>query len=196
MSSLIDLLSSKLDGGSVARIGEQLGQDTRTTQGAINLALPMLLGALKKSTERDGGKGLARALETKHDGGILDNLSGYLSQNDGADGSGILKHVLGSKQDSAAAMLQTGAGVNKQQAASLLATLAPIVMGALGKARQGGADGTQVARILEQETKEIDARSPGALSAFTGFLDADGDGDTDLADLISHGKNKLGGLFR
>ena len=196
MSSLIDLLSSKLDGGSVARIGEQLGQDTRTTQGAINLALPMLLGALKKSTERDGGTGLARALESKHDGGILDNLSGYLSRNDSADGSGILKHVLGSKQDNAAAMLQTGSGVNKQQATSLLATLAPIVMGALGKARQSGAGGAQVSRMLEQETKEIDARSPGALSAFTGFLDADGDGDTDLADLISHGKNKLGGFFR
>ncbi len=196
MSSLIDLLGAKLDSGSVARIGEQLGQDTRTTQGAINLALPMLLGALKKNTERDGGAGLARALESKHDGGILDNLSGYLSKSDGADGSGILKHVLGSKQDSAAVMLQTGSGVNKQQAASLLATLAPIVMGALGKARQGGADGAQVARMLDQETKDIDARSPGALSAFTGFLDADGDGDTDLADLISHGKNKLGGLFR
>ena len=189
-------MSSKLDGDSVARIGEQLGQDKRTTQGAINLALPMLLGAFKKSTERDGGAGLARALASKHDGGILDNLSGFLSQNDRADGSGILKHVLGSKQDSAAAMLQTGSGVDKQQAASLLATLAPIVMGALGKARHGDADGTQVARILQQETQEIDARSPGALSAFTGFLDADGDGDTDLADLVAHGKSKLGSLFR
>ncbi len=195
MSSLIDLLSSKLEGGPVARIGEQLGRDARTTQGAINLALPMLLGALKKSTARDGGAGLAHALETKHDGGILDNISGYLLQNDGADGGGILNHVLGSKLDKAAAMLQSASGVNKQQSVSLLTTLAPIVMGALGKARQAGNDGGQVARMLEQETQVIDARSPGALSALTGFLDADGDGETDLVDLVSHGKNKFGGLF-
>lgn len=194
MSALLDILSSSLDSGSIASLGKQLGQDASTTRSAVNSALPMLVGALRKSTERDHGAGLARALETRHDGGILDNLSGFLAQNDNSDGAGILGHVLGSKQDTAATALQMASGVDKQQASSLLTTLAPIVLGALGKVSQGDGKGAaDITRILDKEAQSIDERSPGLMSTLTSVLDADG--DTDIGDLLSLGSKKMGGFF-
>ncbi len=196
MASLIDLLSSSLDRDSVSRMGEIVGKDTKTTQDAINSALPLLVVALKKSTERDAGDGLARALEDRHGGGILDNLSGYLSNYNGVDGRGILKHVLGERHESAAQALQATSGVNKEQAGSLLTMLAPLVLGALGKSRQSGASGPEVSRILDEEARAMVERSPGVLSSFTRALDADGDGDTDIKDVLSIGAKMFGGMFR
>lgn len=197
MSSIIDMLTSSLNDDAVATIGKQLGKDSAATKTAITSALPMLLGALQKSAQRDSGEGLAQALSQKHDGGILSNVSGFLQQDDGKDGAGILRHILGSKQGVAESALQAAAGVDKSQASNLLAKLAPLVLGAVGKAKAGSsARGSDLTQMLEQETQGIEARSPGVMSALSGMLDADGDGDTDLGDLLKLGSGKLGGLFR
>jgi len=197
MSSIIDMLTSSMGDDAVAAIGQQLGKDKATTENAISSALPMLLGALQKSTQQDGGQGLARALATKHDGGVLDNVAGFLSKDDGADGAGILRHILGSKQGAAESALQAAAGVDKGQASSLLSKLAPLVLGAVGKARsEGRVEGSDLTQMLDRETQQIESRSPGVMSALSGVLDADGDGDTDLGDLLKLGSGKLGGLFR
>jgi hypothetical protein len=197
MSSLIDMLTSSLDDNAVATIGRQLGKDPAAAKTAINSALPMLLGALQKSTQQDSGAGLAQALASKHDGGVLDNVAGFLSQDDGKDGAGILRHILGAKQGVAESALGALAGVDKGQASGLLATLAPLVLGAVGKAKTAGnTSGSDLTQMLNRETQGIEERSPGVMKALGGMLDADGDGDTDLADLLKLGSGKLGGLFR
>lgn len=197
MSSLLDMITSSLDDNAVATIGQQLGKDKAATKSAIQSALPMLLGALQKSAQQDNGEGLAQALTQKHDGRVLDNAAGFLSQDDGKDGAGILRHILGSKQGVAESALQSATGVDKSQAASLLTRLAPLVLGAVGKTKAGSnAQGSDLAQMLNRESENIEARSPGVMSALTGMLDADGDGDTDLGDLLKLGSGKLGGLFR
>jgi hypothetical protein len=191
------MLTSSLDDNAVATIGKQLGKDSAATKTAISSALPMLLGALQKSTQQDNGEGLAQALARKHDGGVLDNVSGFLSQDDGKDGAGILRHILGAKQGAAESALGSVAGVDKGQASNLLAKLAPLVLGAVGKAKtESRSSGSDLAAMLNRETQGIEERSPGMMSALGGLLDADGDGDTDLGDLLKLGSGKLGGLFR
>ena len=197
MPSVFDLISSSLDSRSVSQISERLGQDANTTQSAINAALPMLLGAVQKSARADGAAGPARALNTKHDGSVLDDLSGYLSQGDESDGAGILKHILGSNQGLAEKTLEMASGVDRGQASSLLATLAPVVLGALGKTkRDSGLADDDLNNVLDGETRSLEQKAPGVMSALGGLLDADGDGDTDISDILSHGAKSLGGLFR
>jgi len=197
LNSIFEMITSSLDSGAVSQISAQLGQDSDKTRSAIQSALPMLLGAVTRSAHEDNGAGLANALSAKHDGGLLDDVAGYLSKNDQSDGAGILGHVLGSKQDAAAATLQKATGVDKDKASSLLATLAPIVLGALGKAkRDAGMSGADLTRALDTEALAIESKAPGMMGALTGMLDADGDGDTDLSDLLSKGSGLLGGLLR
>lgn len=197
MASIFDLISSSLDSSAVSQISAQLGQDSNTTRNAINSALPMLIGALTKSAKADSGTGLARALNSRHDGSVLDDVAGYLSKNDQSDGAGILRHVLGANQDLAASTLQMASGVDKEQASSLLATLAPVVLGALGKTkRDSGLRDEDLTRVLDGETRALEEKAPGMMSALTGMLDADGDGNTELSDVLSRGSRMLGGLFR
>jgi len=195
VSKLIDLLSSSLNDDAIAKIGSQLGKNGAETRNAISSALPMLVGALKKSTQADSGEGLAKALADKHDGSILDNVGDFLSRGDRSDGNGILRHIMGSRQDAAAQALQAASGVDKSKASDLMATLAPLVLGAVSKAKSG-AGSDNLAEMLDQESREIESRSPGVMSALSGILDADGDGDTDIGDLLKLGSGKLGSLFR
>lgn len=197
MSSLMEMLQSTIKGSSLREISEQLGQDEQTTSNAIDSALPMLIGALKRSAAQDGGEGLNKALETKHDGSILDDVAGFVKQGDQTDGRGILGHILGKNRDAAAMLLGAQSGIGESKASSLMATLAPVVLGALGKTRSenklGGGDLT---RLLADESESLQQNTPAVMGALSGLLDADGDGDTDLADLLKHGKKSLSKFLR
>lgn len=197
MSALMTMLQATIKEGSISRLSEQLGQDEQTTSNAVDAALPMLIGALGRSAKQDGGAGLKRALETRHDGSILNDVAGYVAKNDQADGNGILGHVLGQNQGLAAQMLGSSAGIGQDKAQSLMATLAPVVLGALGKAKaRNGLSGGDLASLLDGESKSLQKRTPSMMNAVWGLLDADGDGDTDMSDLVRHGKKGLGRFFR
>jgi hypothetical protein len=192
VDNIMDLVKSSLSNDVISKIGRHLGQDEDRTQGAVSTALPMLIGALSKSAGRDSGEGLARALDTRHSGDILDNVKGFLDAGDFADGAGILGHVLGNKTEQAATALGGSTGLKKEQASSLMAMLAPVVMGALGKVkRQQNFDAGALTKALAGQEREIDKRTPGLMGALGGLLDADGDGDTDLADLLAQGRRGL-----
>lgn len=197
MSALMDLLQTTIKDSSIDQISAQLGHDPQTTSNAIDAALPMLIGALSSSAGRDSAQGLKRALETRHDGSILDDVGGYVAKNDQADGFGILGHILGSNTDAAAKMLGSASGIGTENAGSLMATLAPVLLGALGKAKsQQDLGAGDLARLLSDETESVKRRSPSMMSAVWGLLDADGDGDTDLMDIVKAGSKGLDSFFR
>ena len=196
MSSLMDLLQATVKDSSISEISRQLGKDEKTTSNAIDAALPMLLGALSRSTKQDDGAGLDRTLATRHDGSILNDVAGYVSKNDQQDGNGILGHILGQNKGIAAQMLGSSSGIGQDKAASLMATLAPVVLGALGKAKADNKLGAgDLTRMLAGESESLQQRAPTMMNAVWGLLDADGDGDTDLMDLVKHGGKGLLGRF-
>jgi len=197
MSSLMDLLQSTIKDTSIGQLSKQLGQDEQTTSNAIDSALPMLLGALNRSASQDGGKGLSKALEKKHDGSILDDVASYVNKGDQSDGRGILGHILGQNRDAAAMVLGAKSGIGESKAASLMATLAPVVLGALGKAKsQQNLGRGDLTRLLADESESLQKRSPSVMGALSGLLDSDGDGDTDLADILKLGKKGLSSFLR
>jgi hypothetical protein len=189
MSSIFDLLTEQLAGDGLAKIQRQLGADGATTAKAVPAALGTLMGALaKNSAGSDGAEALLGALSRDHDGGLLDNLSGYLSNPTEDVGDGILRHVLGSKRTSVESNLGKSVGLDSGSSAKLLAMLAPLVMGALGKAqRQGQLDASGVASVLGQERQVIDKKMPGGMGILGSLLDQDGDGS------ISDDVAKIGG---
>lgn len=193
MSSILDLIRSTLDDKAIEEIGGQIGQDPRTTTEAIDSALPMLVGALSRSTRQDGAAGLNRALETRHDGSVLDDVATYVGSGDRSDGNGILGHVLGSHQDAAARVLGASSGIDRGQASSLMATLAPLILGAVGKTkREGNLGASDLARMLSSEEKDLGRRAPNMMSAVWSLLDTDGDGDTDVSDLMQNAAKGFG----
>jgi hypothetical protein len=176
MDSLMNLLLSQLSGDSLGTITDQLGIDEETAQKAIGLALPLLIGSLNRnSSSPDGAQALTKAITRDHDGSILSDLVGNLSNPTvQEDGMAILGHVLGEKRTSAGSSIGKATGLDAEQVMQLLAMLAPVVLGALGKTqREKKLDAQGVASLLTQEREKADQTLPGILQ----LLDMDADGD-------------------
>ena len=152
------------------------------------------MGAITKNAATpQGAEALNNALENDHDGGILDNVMSFFDQGQpnpvsdrAANGAGILKHVLGDKQ---AGIVQALSQTNRMSAAStqsMMTSLAPMVMGMLGKAKkEQGLDASNIASFLGQQQAP---QANNQLSGIMSMLDADGDGSVvdDVTDMLGN----------
>lgn len=194
--SLLDMLQSQLAGEPSAQIGKQLGTDQAGAQKAIGAALPVLMAALAgNARQKEGAVSLGQALEKDHDGGILDDLQGFLGRGDTREGEGILKHALGSRRVAVESEVAKQTGLDTSAISGLLPMLAPLVMGALGRQkRQQGLDLGGLTSMLSGEGQRAKEMAPGALGLLGGLLDDEGDG-LDAGDLADAGKGLLGKLM-
>ena len=173
----------------------QLGADEGTVNNAIAAALTMLLSGLaRNSANLQGADALSSALARDHDGSILDDLAGFVGSGNAGAGPNILGHIFGGKTDAMASVLGKASGMDAGSAASLLAMLAPLVMGALGRTqRQGGLDSDGLANVLGNERTRLEQSSSG-LSGLVRMFDFDGDGQ--IMDNIEQIAGALGSLLR
>ena len=133
-----DLLSGNLGKQVIDGISQQVGTSEEETSSVVNSATPVLLGMLKNNaSSAEGAAGILGALK-QHDGGILENLGGFLNAGNTTDGENILNHILGNKKEAVENQLSRKTGVSTAGVAKILALLAPIVMGQLGKQAGSG----------------------------------------------------------
>lgn len=192
MSSILDMLAGSLDEQTISQMAKQLGADDALTQQAIQIGVPMLLGALNKNTQsQSGAESLHHALVNDHDGSILDDVLGNVTKpSTQADGAAILGHILGNKEDLVEQGIAQVTGLDKQTSTQLMTMVAPLVLGALGKQQQQqGLDAQGIAGLLQTEREENEQ-----LSGLAALLDLDGDGDA-TNDIMNLGGNLLNSLF-
>lgn len=173
MSYILDLVRLSIDDVSIEKISGHIGQDPITTTEAIDSALPMLVGALSHNVRDDGATSLSATVEQHHDGEILSDVAGYVEFADPREGERVLDYLLGTHQDAAARALGARSGLDRTQASTLMVTLAPVLLGAIGKAKRArnlGADG--LSQLLNGEELDLERRSPGLMHAVSTLLDA------------------------
>ncbi len=195
MPGIMDLLGAALGGNVQQQLGQQIGATPQATGNAIQAALPMLLSGLTRNASQPGGaEALLGALQRDHDGSMLDNFSGLLGGNatgNAANGAGILGHVLGDQQEMAHQAVAQSSGLDMSQVATLMATLAPIVMGALGRAqRTQGLNASGLTSMLQGEHANVAQAQPDLMGLATQLLDRNKDGSA--MDDVMKG---LGGLI-
>jgi hypothetical protein len=202
MSGILDLLNSDIGKTIINGVAGQTHQPENKTNDVLTMALPVLMQAMKRNaSSTQGAEGLLNALNSKHDGSILDNLDGLfgggVDDNVIEDGSKILNHVLGNKQVNIENAIGARAGMDTNSVAQILKVAAPILLGMLGK-----------------QSREQQVNSPSGLESLLGglltnnspreeqsflesILDADGDGSIidDVAGMmLDNGSKKKGGL--
>ena len=211
MTGILDLLNSDMGKTIIEGVSAQSGQPKEKTSGLLTMALPVLMQAMKRNASTpQGAEGLLGALNSKHDGSILDNLGdlfgGGVNQEVVDDGGKILGHVLGGRQQNVERALSNKSGIDASSVGNILKVAAPILMGVLGKQQrqQGVRDQSGLDGLLGGMIK---GNSPQQEQSFLeSILDADGDGSIidDVAGMILGGDNKskkgglgglLGGLF-
>ena len=188
MFSLEDLLGQQQGSQAVNQISNTLGANPTMTNMAIQMALPMLLNGLANNVkDPQGAENLNSALQ-QHDGGILDNLGSFLgggNQTPSDDGLGILGHIFGGNQGAVAQQVSQKSGMDIGQVATLLITLAPIVMGFLGKKKQEqNLDATGLQNMLGEQQQTMQASGNPMMDMVSGMLDRDKDGSS-MDDLAS-----------
>ena len=164
MSGLMDLVTRQLGTGGVQQLGGRLGIDDKKTQMILAAAMPVLVAALAKNASKDdGAASLHGAIQRDHDGSALDNLAAAFGRQD--EGTKILGHILGGRQGRAESSVGRAAGVDAATAAKLMALVAPVLMGALGR--------TQREQNLESERTRRPSRRSAARGGGSG-AEADG----------------------
>lgn len=199
MSGLLDLLSQSIGPEQVQLMANKIGATPDQTEQAIGLALPTILGALAKHTDANeqNAHQLHTALETGQGlsgGGMLDNLGSMLGGASGGSGGGglggLLGTILGGRQSRVEQGIGKASGLSATQIASLLAMLAPLVMGVLGRRqKEQKASPTDLSDMLRKERTQMQNQAGGGLLA--GLLDQDGDGDFDLSDMLKFGMKAI-----
>jgi hypothetical protein len=202
MPGILDLLNSDLGKTIISGVSGQTGQDESKTGSVLTMALPVLMQAMKRNASTpQGAEGLLSALSNgKHDGGILDNLSGLfgggVDSNVLEDGGKILGHVLGGKQQHVENALSQKSGIDAGSVAQILKVAAPILMGVIGnQAKQQKVNSASgIEGLLGGLLSGSSAKSE--QSFLESILDADGDGSVidDVANMVLEGSKKKGGL--
>ncbi len=201
---LMDLLQGQMPDGILDQLSSQLGgADKQQTAAAASGIMETLVGALAKNASTpDGAAGLANALDNDHDGSIFDNITDFIGGNASnmnnrtTNGAGILGHILGNRQGGAVDMISKMSGLDSGKTGNLMAMLAPIVMGALGKTKKSsgldvGGLVSMLSGVTSQRRQQADNPAMGMIAS---FLDQDGDGSV-VDDVAGIGMKILGGLF-
>jgi len=193
MTSILDAVRSQLGPDTIQQMSGALGADPAATSDAVSLALPAILAGLShNAAQPQGAAALDNALNA-HDGSILDNLGGLLGGAGGGGGIGgaILGHIFGGRRATVEQGVGRSSGLDAGQVAQLMAMLAPIVMGVLGRMKQSKQlDSNRLPDVLQQSREQGEKEIPG----LGGLLDANHDGSV-ADDLLRMGSSALGGMF-
>lgn len=200
MAGLLDLLDSPMGKQLISGVAGQTNQSESKTADVLSMAMPLLLGAMKKNVSTpDGAQGLMSALSSKHDGSILDNLGGLfqggVDDSVVQDGAGILGHVFGDKQPVVENTLSQKSGLDAGSVSQIMKIAAPIVMGFLGKqtSQSNVSDSSGMNALLGSM---LGGQPQENQSLITTLLDADGDGSIldDVAGMVMGSSKKSGGI--
>ncbi|MBP6823530.1 MAG: DUF937 domain-containing protein [Acidobacteria bacterium] len=178
---LTGILNDVLSGDNVGQISQAIGADEGSTSNAIQAALPMILGGLaNNSSSEEGASGLLGAIDRDHDGSVLDDIGGLIAGQIGGgagNGAGILGHIFGGQHDTVAQGVSQASGLDMGKVGPLLAILAPIVMGAIGRSRQSSGVGTSdLGGLLAGAAQSMGGGNSGLMGMLGGMLDRNHDG--------------------
>ena len=191
LEGILGLLNDK----DLGKLASQLGGNENDIKVGLISALPAILQALNKNTQTaEGAESLNKALE-KHDGSVLNNLSGYLNNPDLSDGAGILNHLFGNQTENVAQAVSKSSGLDSNGSLKMLQILAPLVLGALGKQKKDNnldASGLDALTSMLALNLGSNEQTSGIMGLVTNLLDSDKDGAI-VDDLLGLASKFLGG---
>lgn len=199
MASILDLLNTQTGEQLINKASTKTSADKDKVSSVLGMALPLILGAMKKNTkEPQGAENLNKALQSdKHDGELLNNLDNKDAEELSGEGNKILNHVLGSKQGGIIKTIATALNLDESSVGKILQMAAPVVMGLLGKQKRKDNVGTSGLSNLLSSVMGSNASHDQSL--IESMLDPNGDGNVidDVGGMLmgKKGGSLLGGML-
>lgn len=171
---------------------EELSRKSNTDKNGVSkvveMGIPTLLQAMQNNVKSDdGAKSLAKALDDHQDDDV-DDLLGFLKKSDKDEGSKILEHVFGARTATVGKKISSSTGVQAPAVSSILAQLAPMVLGVLGQQKKKqNVDANGLSSMIPMLSSLLNSSSSKDLTKMaSSLLDSDKDGSImdDVGDLV------------
>ncbi|MDR6516626.1 DUF937 domain-containing protein [Chryseobacterium camelliae] len=132
---LIDLLIGNTGTQVADQAENKFGINRNQVLALLAVAAPLIISYLrKKSEDNKEAEALNNALDKDHDGSILDDPSQLETRQ--AEGGSILNHIFGNDKQNVENQLSQNTGISIDKIGPILAMLAPVIMGYIGKEKQ------------------------------------------------------------
>ncbi len=195
----LENIMNVLGDDTINKLAGSVGGNSDQIKNVIGMAFPSMVEALNKNTNTpEGAEALNKALEKDHDGSILNNISGFLSNFDDASskGKGILSHLFGNKETVVEETISKNSGLDSGSTTKIMSAIAPLVLGVLGKQKkESGLDAQGLNSLTTMLSGELKQSSPDKMNSIVSLLDKDNDGNV-VDDLLDMGGDLLGKFFK
>ena len=194
-NSLFEEILGMLGPKGVEELARQAGTERAQTEAATGAAVGALLKGLSNNAQQENeADALIKALQRDHakfDPSQVQVQTRRLSPD---ETTRMLRHIFGEKQGKVERQLGQATGVGQDGMASILKSLAPIVMGMLAKRGQEAnvQTGPDLSKWLGQQQRQLHEEKK-ELSFLEKLMDRDGDGDVDISDMAGMIGKMLGG---
>lgn len=152
--------------------------EPKKVEKATQISIPMLMEALNRNTNSaQGAQDLAKALE-QHEEDKVDDLGTFFKNVDTEDGSKILQHIFADKKQTVQSNLSRATGLQQDQVGSILAQLAPLLLGTLAKQKKAqNLDANGISGLTSSLSQNLQQAGGGSLfSLATKLLDTNKSG--------------------
>lgn len=159
--SLIDLITENAGNQVAADAENKFGISKNQVIALLAVAAPLVISYLRKKSQEDPKEAdaLNSALDKDHDGSILNDPSQAAARQQ--EGGSILDHIFGGQKADVENQLSQNTGISMDKIGPILAMLAPVIMGFIGKEKQasgvtsGGGLGDLLGGILGTATNQV-----------------------------------------
>lgn len=147
--NLSELVSGGIGNQAIDGISQQLGIEKEKTQWVVSAAVPLMMSSLNYNANKNPEAAAnIQALANKHEGSIFDNLGSLFNSAPTQDENHIVDHIFGKNTDQVKNSLAEKSGLSSDKVSGILALLGPLVMGFIGKQRQGASSGGGIGDLL------------------------------------------------
>ena len=174
--SLIDLITGNAGNQVATQAENKFGISKNQIIALLAVAAPLVISYLRKKSQQDPNEAeaLNNALDKDHDGSILDDPSQVEARQQ--EGGSILDHIFGGQKATVENQLSQNTGISMDKIGPILAMLAPVIMGYIGKQKQsngvtsGGGLGDLLGGILGGAQSQAQAEPSNPLNDILGSV--------------------------
>ncbi len=186
MDSVVKMaMEQLLSGDNLSSISNKVGADDKSTKSALEIGLPLLLGALSsKASSKDGANAILSGLSEVARGDQNQGTAKYLGSGGSSFGSDMLNTILGSSMMPIQQAIAKKTGLPHEVVGQLLTMALPLVLGYLTKSSsEKEMRPDDLSRLLDEQSKMALSSSPEAAAMIKDILSAQ-DGGSGLMGMV------------
>ncbi|HEY3420645.1 MAG TPA: DUF937 domain-containing protein [Methanomassiliicoccales archaeon] len=164
MNSIVDSVMGMLSSGdNLSAMGKSVGGDEKSVKSALGMGLPLIMGSMADKASKPGGAEELANMIPKTGSSTPDNLSAQINNPDTSGGSDMLNKLMGNQMGPMQSAISKKSGLAPDGVGKLLAMVAPMIMGQVGKMfTQGNMDSKGLSALLGSQSKMAMQSSPEA----------------------------------